>query len=446
MKFNEELILQHLAGMVRFPTVSDNDPEKMDFQTFLDLHAYLERTYPLVHATLEKKVIGRAALLYKWKGIGAKARNPLLLAAHQDVVPAGDPAGWTYPPFEGVISDGALWGRGSCDCKSQIMAHMEAIEALIGEGFTPECDLYLAYGYNEEVGGSDANSAALMCGYLQEQGVRLGCVIDEGGGIGPDKDEGIDRDVAYINTAEKGYVDVAFIIRDKGGHSARPGKRSIVAELGGLAVKLHAAQYPFRPTATLIKEYEAKAPFMKDRAAAEAFLHMKDDFEAAIPFIEDDPGRAAKFHTTQALTMLQASERGNILPTSVRLNMNCRLQEGDTVASLLEKCRAIAGENVEVEIVQGREHSEISRTDTDAFACLSEAIHKISPDAVIVPAITGGGTDARNYYPICDSVYRFGGFKAGSGDNEHGFNEFFKQENCSQAPVFFYEMIKGYCG
>ena len=251
MKFNEELILQHLAGMVRFPTVSDNDPEKMDFRTFQDLHAYLERTYPLVHATLEKKVIGRAALLYKWKGSRAsaggnkgtgasaggdkgtgtnasaaagtedgrsKVRDPLLLAAHQDVVPAGDPAGWTYPPFEGVISDGALWGRGSCDCKSQIMAHMEAIEALISEGFAPECDLYLAYGYNEEVGGSDANSAALMCSYLQEQGVRLGCVIDEGGGIGPDKDEGIDRDVAYINTAEKGYVDVAFIIRDKGGH------------------------------------------------------------------------------------------------------------------------------------------------------------------------------------------------------------------------------------
>ena len=465
MKFNEELILQHLAGMVRFPTVSDTDPEKMDFRTFRDMHEYLEKTYPLVHSTLEKKIIGEAALLYKWKGTGReKARKPILLAAHQDVVPVGDPAGWTYPPFEGVISDGALWGRGSCDCKSQIMAHMEAIEALIKEGFAPECDLYLAYGYNEEVGGDDKNAAVLMCNYLQEQGVRLGCVIDEGSGIGPDKEEGIDHNVAYVHTAEKGYVDVAFIIRDKGGHSARPGKRSIVAELGELAGRLHAAQYPFRPTDALIKEYKAKAPYMKDRAAAEAFLNMEKDFEAAIPFIENDPGRAAKFHTTQALTMLQASERGNILPTSVRLTMNCRLQEGDTVESLLEKCRAIADKTaadiaarseagaegsadrgIEVELLQGREHSDISRTDTEAYACLSEAIHTIAPDAVIVPAVVGGGTDARNYYPICDSVYRFGGNKAGSGGNEHGFNEYFKQENCSQGPEFFYEMIRGYC-
>ena len=447
-EFNESLLIGHLAGMVRFPTVSDPDTEKMDFEPFFGLHAYLEKTYPLLHAALKKTVVGHAALLYKWEGTGESSRLPILLAAHQDVVPEGDPSAWHHPPYEGVIEDGTLWGRGSSDCKARIMAHMEAIEALLREGFRPACDVYLAYGYNEEVGGT-GNSAAMIRDLLMEQGIRLGCVVDEGGGIGPDPEEGISRDIAYVYTAEKGYADIAFTIRDEGGHSMAPGRRSIIAELGMLAARLHEAQYPFRLTDALRREYEGKAPYMDDPAEAAAFAAIgngPDGFAAVLPLIAEDRKRAAKFHTTMALTMLEASERSNVLPTRVQLVMNCRLQEGDTVAALMEKCRTIAGENVDVTLLEGREHTAISRTDSEAYRCLCAAVSRIAPGAPVIPAVIGGGTDARNYYPVCDSVYRFSGFAPDTGGNAHNFNEYFRMAGSARGPEFFTYLLQEYCG
>ena len=139
-QFDDLACANHLAGMVHFATVSNAKSDLMDFEPFYGLHAYLEKTYPLVHKHLKREVIGRAGLLYTWKGTGKSANLPVMFTAHQDVVPVGDPAGWTYPPYSGTIADGRLWGRGTGDCKSNIMAHLEAVEALLEEGFTPDYD------------------------------------------------------------------------------------------------------------------------------------------------------------------------------------------------------------------------------------------------------------------------------------------------------------------
>ena len=62
---------------------------------------------------LKKEVIGKAGLLYHWKGTGEPNRLPLLLMAHQDVVPAGQTDEWTHPPFDAVVEDGGFAGSGS---------------------------------------------------------------------------------------------------------------------------------------------------------------------------------------------------------------------------------------------------------------------------------------------------------------------------------------------
>ena len=65
--------------------------------------------------------------------------------AHQDVVPEGDLEKWTYPPYSGTIADGKIWGRGSSDCKSNLIGQLEAVEALLEKGYEPDYDLYLSY-------------------------------------------------------------------------------------------------------------------------------------------------------------------------------------------------------------------------------------------------------------------------------------------------------------
>ena len=135
---------EHLAGAVRFATVSNADNSLTDYTKFDE---YLQETYPLVHKHLTLEHTDQAGLLFHWKGTGKSGAAPLLLMAHQDVVPEGDPEKWTYPPYSGTIADGKIWGRGSSDCKSNLIGQLEAVEALLEKGYEPDYDLYLSYGY-----------------------------------------------------------------------------------------------------------------------------------------------------------------------------------------------------------------------------------------------------------------------------------------------------------
>ncbi len=70
--------------------------------------------------------------------------------AHLDVVPAG--SGWTYPPFDGVIADGKLYGRGAMDDKGPAVICLYCLKALKEEGFLPKRKIKLIVGCNEESG------------------------------------------------------------------------------------------------------------------------------------------------------------------------------------------------------------------------------------------------------------------------------------------------------
>ena len=88
--FDPQISAEHLAGAVRFATVSNADNSLTDYTKFDAFHEYLKETYPLVHKHLTLEHTGQAGLLYHWKGTGKSGAAPLLLMAHQDVVPEGD--------------------------------------------------------------------------------------------------------------------------------------------------------------------------------------------------------------------------------------------------------------------------------------------------------------------------------------------------------------------
>ena len=127
-----------LSESVRFRTVTTDDEAISAPEAFTAFHAFLERSFPLVAKNLPREVVGNYSLLYTWTGAHPD-RAPVILLAHQDVVPA-DPASlqaWRHPPFDGVIADGAIWGRGTLDDKSGVMGTLEAVEELLARGFVP---------------------------------------------------------------------------------------------------------------------------------------------------------------------------------------------------------------------------------------------------------------------------------------------------------------------
>lgn len=444
---SKEVMAAHLAGMVRFPTVSYSDESQMNFEPFYAMHKYLEETYPLLHKTFKREIIGRAALLYKWESPNKKeGKLPLLLGAHQDVVPEGDLNLWKYPPYAGQIADGFIWGRGSMDCKSLIMGEMEAIEALIADGFVPDYDLYLAYGYNEEVGiTTERPSAKLIIDTLIERGVRIGVAMDEGGAIYPGSQMGIDDLVANVGVAEKGYADYLIYKTDKGGHSAAPGKTCIMGDVAKAVAKLADNPRPYRVIPEIARQYSILAPYVGDRK--EIYENIAEHKDYLFPILDREPRTAAKFQTTMALTMASGSAQANVLPSKVSVRMNCRLLKGDTVESLLNEFRALVGEEsgVKVDLIAGRDPSPFSDIDCEEYRNLEKVLDEIYPGIKAIPSMCVGGTDSYFYYPGCEHVFRFSGeVRNPLNGPSHSANEKFQIETIESVPNFFYHYLPRY--
>ncbi len=122
----------HLAGAVRFPTVSLASGAPIDTTAFLGLHAYLQSTFPLAHAALRRETINGLSLLYTWPGRDTTLA-PLVVMGHLDVVPVTESnlGEWEHPPFSGELAGGFVWGRGTLDDKATVLAALEAVEALL---------------------------------------------------------------------------------------------------------------------------------------------------------------------------------------------------------------------------------------------------------------------------------------------------------------------------
>src|SRR2546426_7690294 len=175
-------LAQHLAGALRFKTVSYQDSTQFDAREFDGFHRYLRATFPRLHAALKLEKVNGYGLLYEWTGSDANL-PPIVLLAHQDVVPVepGTESRWTEPAFEGRIAAGYVWGRGALDDKGSLVGILEAVEHLIAAGARPRRTVYLAFGYDEEVGGR--RGAAPIAGLLASRTLHPQVVLGERGAL-----------------------------------------------------------------------------------------------------------------------------------------------------------------------------------------------------------------------------------------------------------------------
>ena len=235
-------IVTNLQQMIRCKTVSYHDQTKMDAEAFKAFKALLKAQYPLINKTCTYEEVGARGILFHWKG--KQSAEAIVLMSHYDVVPVNEEL-WSKPPFEGIHEAGFVWGRGTLDTKSTLLATMEAVEYLIGKGFQPVDDIYMAFSGDEEISGMSAPSIVQT---LKKRGIKPKLVLDEGGAVVEKVFPGVNKPCALIGVGEKGYVDVILEIEGKGGHSSAPPARTLVGELSAAVVKLEKS--PFRAVFT----------------------------------------------------------------------------------------------------------------------------------------------------------------------------------------------------
>jgi carboxypeptidase PM20D1 len=160
------------------------------------------------------------------------------------------------------------------------------------------------------------------------------------------------------------------------------------------------------------------------------------------------PRSNATIRTTTAVTMVQAGIKENALPASARAIANFRLLPGDTVESVTAFVRkAVDDPSVDVEILEGSsalDPSPVSRVDSLGFELLARTIRSTHPDVIVAPNLVLGGTDARYFHAVSESVYRFGPLRLAPDDlkRAHGTNERLSVADYVDSVRFYIQLLR----
>lgn len=448
-EMDEATVAAHLAEAIRFPTVAHEDPELFDAAAFEGLRDWLVEAYPLAHASLERELIGAGSLLYTWPG-SDPSLLPLVLMGHLDVVPVdpGTEGEWTHPPFEGVVSDGFVWGRGALDDKVSVVTILEAVEALLGEGFVPARTVHLAFGHDEEVGG--LNGARVVAEALDARGMgRAALVVDEGGILSQGFMPGVEAPVALVGVAEKGFLSLELSVRSEGGHSSMPPRETAISILARAITRLEEQPFPSRLDGAARQMLDAVGPHMAFPARvglANLWL-----FEPVVRAgLLASPSTAAMVRTTTAPTIIQAGIKENVLPITARATVNFRILPGETRETVTAHVREIVSDP-RIEIAQATpfatDPSPVSDPEGPGFRLVAAAARQATadPSLAVSPYLVVGGTDSRYYAERADSVLRFMPVLIRPGDlsRVHGTDERVSTTDLATAVRFFHALIRG---
>ena len=437
-----------LAGAIRFRTISFESPSAETLAQLLEFRAYLERTFPHLHALLQREIVNGYSLLYTWTGQDPAAK-PILLMAHQDVVPVapGTEKDWHAGPFSGDIRDGFIWGRGSWDDKGNVMAILEAVESLVAGGFKPRRTIYLAFGHDEENGG--AEGASKVARLLAERGVHCEFALDEGLLIAEGILPGLKPPTALIGIAEKGSVTLRLTAYATPGHSSMPPARSAIGALSTAIERIQAAPMPAAIAGVTAQMFEAIAPELtgfKRVAMANLWL-----FEPIVRRqLEASPSTNALIRTTTALTEIRGGDKDNALPGQAEALINFRLLPGDSAATVIDHVRRVV-QDEQIRIAPAYpadEPSRVSSVTSAAYRVIDRTIREVLPGTLVVPGLMLAATDSRHMTAVADDIYRFSPVRARSEDlaRFHGTDERMSVANYAELIRFYGALIQNAAG
>lgn len=431
--------LSHFQQAVSFKTISYADSSQFDSAAFAGFRRFLATAYPLVHRHLQLTLVEGHSLWYTWRGKDSAA-NPIILMAHQDVVPIEESTRneWTVDPFGGVVKEGYIWGRGTTDDKINLIAIMETIEKLLSAGYVPNRNIHLLCGHDEEIGGKGAKAIAAA---MEAMNLKADLLLDEGGIITREKVPGITQPIALLGTAEKGYLSLQLTAKATGGHSSMPDKETSVDILSQALVKLRSNPFPAKftePMEGLMKAVGPNMPFVQKMAFANPWL-----FKGLIVKSYEQSGAGnAMLHTTLVPTIIEAGIKDNVIPSQAKATINLRLLPGDAPEATLEKVKSIINdERVTVTYhnpANVASPSGVTSAKSFGYQKVADIVQQSYPGAIPSPFLMIGATDSRHFGKVSSNIIKFSPMVDPIGF--HGINERVSIESF-QIALWFYEQL-----
>lgn len=435
----EDRVAADMQAMIRVKTVSCLDKSLEDEKAFEEFPELLKRLYPRLHENLAQERIGVRGILYRWPG--KKSDRPGVLMAHYDVVPVQE-ATWDKPPFSAVIEDGVLWGRGTLDTKCTLLGVMEAAEKLIGEGFVPENDLYLAFAGDEEIFGQGAPG---IVAELKRRNVTPAFVLDEGGAVVDNVFPGVKEPCALIGLGEKGILNITLEAVSSGGHASTPPPHTAVGLVARAVTRAENKPFRFQLTPAVNKMFDTlgrRSSLLYRIIFANLWC-----FKPVLNLMCKRKGGEmnALVRTTCAFTLMSGSPAHNVLAPKATAGANLRLMGSDTVESArayVEK--AVHDSRVAVTIANGTNPSPCSPAEGEAWEWLKTVIGQTWPGAVVSPYLMVAASDSRHYAAISNHVYRFSPMAMTAEERRtiHANNERIELKKLYELVRFYVRLIK----
>ncbi|PSK38757.1 hypothetical protein C7M61_002696 [Candidozyma pseudohaemuli] len=456
-KFRNQSI-EKLLGAVKYPTEIYDEmtrPEEADsvdellkiepgWKYFQDFQKYLKKTFPKVHEHLSLDKVNDFGLVYTWKGKDEN-KKPLLLTAHYDVVPVQKETldQWTFPPFTGGYDGKFLYGRGVSDCKDLLIGLLETVELLLTEDkFSPERTIILAFGYDEEAGGSGAQKIFkhLVGKYGPDSMLQI---IDEGSS-GYQEMEGLN--VILPATGEKGYVDSFIELYTPGGHSSVPPKHTSIGILAKLLSDIEDAEFESvitnaNPVLNQLQCLAEHSPLIDNdlrKNILKAHFDTKAN-EALLKYLRAQVSQKFLVTTSQAIDIISGGVKSNALPEHASALVNHRIAVEELVKSTSEKVlgqiKQIA-EKHELGLIfegqtvyeptehgyfnytlrQGLEPAPVTPTQDEIWNLFGGSLRHFYEDVVFAgeskefvfaPSLMTGNTDTKWYWDLTRNIFRY---------------------------------------
>ncbi|KAK7915804.1 hypothetical protein WMY93_011565 [Mugilogobius chulae] len=368
-----EQLLANLKEAIRIRTVSTS---RTDINTSALLHfdRFIRKAFPTVFSSslVKHEVVADYSHLF-WVQGSRPELEPYMLLAHIDVVPAAESDAWDVPPFSADEKDGFIYGRGTMDDKSQVLAILQALEYLLMKGYAPQRGFYLGFGHDEEIGGDDG--AMNIVKLLKERGVRFLFVLDEGSAIFDGILPGLDGAAATIATTEKGATLLKLSVSMPPSHSSMPPRETTIGILAAAVKRLEdnpmKRLFGLGPERGMLEHLAHKFRFPLNFIMSNLWL-----FSPLIARVmEKSPTTNAFVRTTTAVTMFNAGVKENVIASHAE-------------AFVLEFVESTIGDpRVKIEVVSGFDPLPISPYDERAFGyqLIKKTVLDMFPSVTVVP-------------------------------------------------------------